>query len=447
MSSNFTYAHLIVFAMSVTLKIESKYQQGQSHTLLNCSSEKILKGLGDVCITYSSVNQAFHQALSKTTVVPPDGDWEPEDIAPLGEVLLDTAATLSQLYGLSRHDIWKSLPKLDVSKTAIAGYCPDYASPMTCVPGKYRRTDGLCNNLKNPTWGATRATFERLLLPAYSDGIGSPKTQGHAGGYLPEPRHVSALLHKDEGFHDHAATLLLVAWGQFMDHDFTLTATPLDSLTRNEFEDCCHLPPALKHPLCMEINIPKDDAFYKLFNQDCMDFVRAFTGVRQDCKLGPRAPFNILPGVIDGNTVYGATEAHANKIRSHVGGLLKGNHHFQHLGLKELMPAKTDVPEEGCTRFSQNQFCFEGGEIRVNENLILTTIHTLMFREHNRICTQLNEINPHWDDEKVYQETRRIVIAEIQHITYDEFLPQLLGSEVMTQYGLHLQKESYLESY
>lgn len=68
-------------------------------------------------------------------------------------------------------------------------------------------------------------------------------------------------------------------------------------------------------------------------------------------------------------------------------------------------------------------------------------MHIIWAREHNRIADQLSKINSHWDDETVFQEARRIVIAEIQHITYNEFLPTLLGKEVMEKYGLLLQKE------
>ena len=60
----------------------------------------------------------------------------------------------------------------------------------------------------------------------YSDGISAPRVSV-VGGSLPSARLVSATVHPDEGFHDHSASLLLIAWGQLMDHDFTLTATPL----------------------------------------------------------------------------------------------------------------------------------------------------------------------------------------------------------------------------
>lgn len=85
------------------------------------------------------------------------------------------------------------------------------------------------------------------------------------------------------------------------------------------------------------------------------------------------------------------------------------------------------------------------GEIRVNEQLVLTCMHTLMAREHNRVAKGLAHVNPHWDDETLFQESRRIVIAQIQHITYNEFLPILLGKEVMEKFGLLLNKEVIIQ--
>ena len=68
--------------------------------------------------------------------------------------------------------------------------------------------------------------------------------------------------------------------------------------------------------------------------------------------------------------------------------------------------------------------------MRVNEQVELTAIHTLWMREHNRVALRLHSINPQWDDERLFQESRRIVIAELQHIAYNEFLPVLLGMRI-----------------
>ena len=70
----------------------------------------------------------------------------------------------------------------------------------------------------------------RLLPPAYDDGISEPRT-GYGGYPLPGARSITSVVHVEEGFSDHAATTLVVSWGQFMDHDFTLTGTMLSTLS------------------------------------------------------------------------------------------------------------------------------------------------------------------------------------------------------------------------
>ncbi|CAB0015620.1 unnamed protein product [Nesidiocoris tenuis] len=87
------------------------------------------------------------------------------------------------------------------------------------------------------------------------------------------------------------------------------------------------------------------------------------------------------------------------------------------------------------------------GDSRSNENLHLTTLHLIMLRQHNRIAGELAKVSPHWDDERLYQETKRIVTAQLQHVTYQELLEPLLGQEIMDRYNLTLLDEGFLTAY
>ena len=70
-------------------------------------------------------------------------------------------------------------------------------------------------------------------------------------------------------------------------------------------------------------------------------------------------------------------------------------------------------------------------------------MHTLLMREHNRMVDYLKRINPHWNDEQLFQNGRRILSAVNQHITYNEFLPRVLGWNAINLYGLNLDSEGY----
>ena len=54
-------------------------------------------------------------------------------------------------------------------------------------------------------------------------------------------------------------------------------------------------------------------------------------------------------------------------------------------------------------------------------------MHTIWIREHNRIARLMQEANPRINPTELFEQTRRIVIAEVQHITYNEWLPIIVG--------------------
>ena len=86
--------------------------------------------------------------------------------------------------------------------------------------------------------------------------------------------------------------------------------------------------------------------------------------------------------------------------------------------------------------------CITGDE-RVSEQPSLSMIHTVFVREHNRLAEMLASANPSLDDENIFQEARKIVVAEIQHITYNEYLPIVLGDDYMTYFELYSKPSGF----
>ena len=57
-------------------------------------------------------------------------------------------------------------------------------------------------------------------------------------------------------------------------------------------------------------------------------------------------------------------------------------------------------------------------------------------RQHNLIAHELSKLNPHWLDERLFQETRKIIGAMLQKITKYDFLPIVIGEDLITGYLL-----------
>ena len=83
------------------------------------------------------------------------------------------------------------------------------------------------------------------------------------------------------------------------------------------------------------------------------------------------------------------------------------------------------------------------GDVRALEMPGLATMHTLFVREHNRLCDLIKAEEPNWTDEDLYQNARRILVAEYQSVIYGGYLPVVLGEKNMDGLTLSSQGSSY----
>ena len=291
--------------------------------------------------------------------------------------------------------------------------------------------------MQNPNWGVSNRRYLRYLPPEYADGISVPR-QKKDGSFLKSPREISVAVHTDEDRPHPHLMIIAAVWGQFIQHD--VSHTPQMAGYLGQRLKCCNVKFEDFHPECYPIKVSEDDPFYKNFDLQCQEYARSATASRTGCTLGPREQINQVTSFIDGSTIYGSSKSEAEELRTFTRGQMKIQ---RDPNGDELLPA--DDNDLDCRM--NNRKCFKAGDVRVNEHPSMAALHTLWLRQHNRIARELTDINPHWNDEQTYQETRRIVGAQIQHITYSEFLPVILGKEAMDHYNLVPQPMGFFNGY
>uniref|UniRef100_A0A8L0DQF5 Peroxidasin n=1 Tax=Oncorhynchus mykiss TaxID=8022 RepID=A0A8L0DQF5_ONCMY len=305
-----------------------------------------------------------------------------------------------------------------------------------CFHQKYRSHDGTCNNLQHPMWGASLTAFQRLLKSVYDNGFNLPhgaSSRHHNGHALPLPRLVSTTMIGTETITpDDHYTHMLMQWGQFLDHDLDSTVAALSQSRFSDGQLCTNV--CTNDPPCFPIQFPPGDPRQARSGARCMFFVRSspvcgsgMTSLLMN-SVFPREQINQLTSYIDASNVYGSSRHESEEVRDLASqrGLLRQGI-VQRSG-KPLLPFATGPPTE-CMR-DENESpipCFLAGDHRANEQLGLTAMHTVWFREHNRIATELLRLNPHWDGDTIYHEARKIVGAQMQHITYNHWLPKIMG--------------------
>ena len=287
----------------------------------------------------------------------------------------------------------------------------------------FRTIDGSNNNATNPTFGQAHTALIRTTDDAYEDGFSVPR-----GGFvssLPSARAISNVVSSQPSSipNSQNATDWVWQWGQFLDHDIDLTesADPAEPFN---------------------IAVPQGDPQFDPFNTGTQEinlnrsvFINDVNGVRQQT--------NGITSFIDASNVYGSDSTRANDLRTNNGtGTLRRS---TAANGEVLLPFNINgLPNAGGT----NSNLFIAGDVRANEQVGLTASHTLFVREHNRLATDLKnrldsgetalidkmDASGLNQEDFIYESARKVVGAQIQKITYEEWLPVVLGNNALPAY-------------
>lgn len=309
-----------------------------------------------------------------------------------------------------------------------------------CAAVEFRSIDGTGNNPSNPNYGAANIELLRLHDNAYEDGISDPRG-GLGSSTLPSPRLISNSVAAQGSSVTNflGASDWLWQWGQFVDHDMDFT------------------PGAAVHE-AFDIAVPKlGDPLFNPMQLDgvVMPFGRSAAAAGTGTStVNPREQINDITSFIDASMIYGSDASRAAALRDPLNSA-KLTISLANNG--EVLPMKNNVGQPNDNGGStQDELFYLSGDVRANEQIGLTATHSLFVREHNRIVTDLtgrlgggdtaliakrdaaiNDMSNSVSNEAdfLYESARKLVGAQIQKITYEEFLPLLIGNDLNSYAG------------
>jgi prostaglandin-endoperoxide synthase 2 len=170
---------------------------------------------------------------------------------------------------------------------------------------------------------------------------------------------------------------------------------------------------------------PKSTVMFAYFAQWFTDgFLRSDRSVKRDPRRNDsRHEIDLLP-------LYGVTPAWTEQLRAHEGGRLKS----QQIGGAEFPPylyeggvKKPEFSEIQVVRPDQipperRDSLFAAGSDTTNSQVGFTLLNTLFLREHNRVADELADAYPAWDDERLFQTARNIMIVLLIKIVIEEYI-------------------------
>ncbi|UYV12759.1 MAG: hypothetical protein NCW75_00370 [Phycisphaera sp.] len=271
-------------------------------------------------------------------------------------------------------------------------------------PDEYRTINGRFNNPVIPWYGSVGVPFVRRVPSAYGDGAGRipARSDGSSARAISQ-----AVVDQDEVLMPSTTgnSNMFWLWGQFLDHDIDETpiAVPIE-----EFD----------------VVVPTGDPWFdpgatgsQLISLDRSGY-QLVSGVREQV--------NAITAFIDASNVYGSDAPRAAELRTLDGtGELKTSD-------GDLLPYNVNGFPNAPTH--RDPTLFLAGDVRCNEQVSLTALHTLFVREHNYWARQIRAANPTFTGDEVYEHTRAMVGGIMQAITYNEFLPILLGGDALPPY-------------
>lgn len=301
----------------------------------------------------------------------------------------------------------------------IDSFDPDLGDPGTTLPAPGELPPPEPAGPPYPTGGpGAPVRLIRITPDEYWDGISALARR--PGDPPTSPRDISnwVLDQTQLVYSGKDASDMVWQWGQFIDHTIDLT----------EGQD---------PPEAAGIPVPLCDAF---FDPDCLCFgdplpTHCFIPLNRslyDPTTGtdpgnPRQQLNTISGLIDASNVYGYDPARTIELRDlnpNLGRLKTSPGDFLPYNVNGFPNAPNEDPS-----------FFLAGDIRANETVPLSAMHTLWMREHNRVADDIRATYPLLNGNQVFNLARRIVITEMQVVTFNEFLPVLLGNKAFSRYS------------
>jgi peroxidase len=293
-------------------------------------------------------------------------------------------------------------------------YSPRNGFQHTTSHSLNRSYDGTNNNIAQGKgeWGASDIPLYRELPAVYGSTDNKNAMNGEA---RPSARLISNVLCDEPvtQFNSRNLSAFVYVWGQFVDHDISLTPTGITEEA--------------------DIPLPPDEPLFTLPIPFSRSEARAGTGI-----TNARQQSNLNTAWLDGSMVYGSDSVRAKWLRTMQNGKLKtssGNFlPWNTLTGEQSSPIDPNAPSMG-NDADHTVKTFVAGDIRAAEHPGILGLHTVFVREHNRICDLLLA-QGFTNDEEIYQMARKQVSGIIEAITYNEFLPAL-GITLSPYTGYH----------